>query len=101
MRIEDKSNISNFENVKDVQKKGEEKKQVKAVDANKMATKDTVDISSSALKTAGMVDQIKTMPDVREDKVNSIKKQVDQGTYSVEGKKVAEKVGNSAIDGTF
>jgi negative regulator of flagellin synthesis FlgM len=102
MRIEDKGNISNFENVKDVQKKDDVKKQQVSKQINKSEPKgDAISISSEAYDTAKKLDQLKEMPDVREEKVSALKKEVDSGTYNVAGKEVAEKIVNSAINGTF
>lgn len=105
-RIDNNANVQAGGKVKEtksgsVQKKGDESKQVNNTNVSKVATNDTVAISNDAVKTADMVNKVKTMPDVREDKVANVKKQIDDGTYNVEGKKVAEKVVNSAINGTF
>ena len=41
------------------------------------------------------------MPDVREEKVSTLKSEINSGTYNVTGKDVAEKIVNSAINDTF
>jgi negative regulator of flagellin synthesis FlgM len=102
MRIEDKGNIGNFENVKDVQKKEEVKKQQTSKQINSSETKgDSLNISNEAYNTAKKLDQLKGMPDVREEKISALKKEIDNGTYNVGGKEVAEKIVNNAINGTF
>ena len=102
MRIEDKGNISNFENVKDVQKKEEVKKQqpTKQITGSELKG-DSLNISNEAYNTAKKLDQLKEMPDVREEKVNALKREIDSGTYNVAGKEVAEKIVNNAINDTF
>jgi negative regulator of flagellin synthesis FlgM len=102
MRIEDKGNINNFENVKDVQKKEEVKKQQapKQLGINEQDG-DTINISNEAYATAKRLEQLKTMPDVREEKVSTLKSEINSGTYNVTGKDVAEKIVNSAINDTF
>ncbi len=35
---------------------------------------------------------IKGLPDIREEKVAELKKQIDQGTYKIDGKKIAFKM---------
>ena len=102
MRIEDKGNISNFENIKDVQKKEEVKKQQSSKQINNSELKgDSLSISNEAYSTAKKLDQLKEMPDVREEKVNALKREIDNGTYNVGGKEVAEKIVNNAINDTF
>lgn len=102
MRIEDKGNISNFENVKDVQKKEDMKKQQSSKQVSSSELKgDSLNISNEAYSTAKKVDQLKEMPDVREEKVSALKREIDSGTYNVAGKEVAEKIVNNAINDTF
>ena len=102
MRIEDKGNINNFENVKDVQKKEEVKKQQSPKQSGINEQKDdTINISNEAYATSKRLEQLKTMPDVREEKVSALKSEINNGTYNVTGKDVAEKVVNSAINDTF
>ena len=102
MRIEDKGNISNFENVKDVQKKEDIKKQQSSKQVSSSELKgDSLNISNEAYSTAKKADQLKEMPDVREEKVSALKREIDNGTYNVAGKEVAEKIVNNAINDTF
>lgn len=102
MRIEDRGNINNFENVKDIQKKEEIKKQQasKQIDGGDFK-EDSLNISNEAYNTAKKLDQLKDMPDVREEKVSALKREIDNGTYNVTGKAVAEKIVNNAINDTF
>jgi negative regulator of flagellin synthesis FlgM len=102
MRIEDKSSINNFENVKDVQKKDDIKRQqVPKQLGISGQSEDTINISNEAYATAKRLEQLKTMPDVREEKVSALKREINNGTYNVTGKDVAEKIVNSAINDTF
>jgi negative regulator of flagellin synthesis FlgM len=53
---------------------------------------DKVEISSEARDFQAILNAIKQTPDVREEKVNEIKKKIDSGTYNVSGKDVVEKL---------
>lgn len=59
------------------------------------ATKDQVTISQEALDFQTVLKAVKLMkdlPDVREDVVSNLKEKVDAGSYSVDSKKLAEKM---------
>ncbi|ADQ45908.1 Anti-sigma-28 factor FlgM family protein [Caldicellulosiruptor kronotskyensis 2002] len=57
-----------------------------------VASTDKIEISSEAREFQAVLNAIKQTPDVREDKVNEIKKKIDSGTYNVSGKDVVEKL---------
>ncbi len=54
--------------------------------------KDGFDFSEKAKDFQFALEKLKNLPDVRADKVESLKKQVQAGTYNVEGRKIAEKM---------
>ena len=58
-------------------------------------SKDQVTISQEALDFQTVLKAVKLMknlPDIREDVVSSLKEKVDAGSYSVDSKKLAEKM---------
>ena len=58
-----------------------------------------VTLSTKARDVQRVKEAVDKLPDVREEKVQEIKDQIDQGTYSVSGDKIAEKmVGESLLD---
>ncbi len=58
-----------------------------------------VDLSTMAREIQQAKVEIARLPDVREEKVQEIKSQVDNGTYNVSGEQIANKmVGESIID---
>lgn len=58
-----------------------------------------VDLSTMARDIQKAKVEVSKLPDVREEKVQEIKAQVDKGTYNVSGEQIANKmVGESIID---
>ncbi|MCP4148672.1 MAG: flagellar biosynthesis anti-sigma factor FlgM [bacterium] len=60
--------------------------------AENFASEDKVEISSKALDLKAMQETAMKSPDVRTEKVNAIKLQVDEGSYSISGEKIAERL---------
>lgn len=56
------------------------------------APQERVDLSTQAIDIRQMKKTIADLPDIREDKVQSLKRQIEQGTYNVSGEKIAEKM---------
>lgn len=54
--------------------------------------KDKIDLSERAKDYQFAMNKIKEIPDIRMDKVNELKEQVQSGNYNVEGKKIVEKM---------
>ncbi|UOD35258.1 flagellar biosynthesis anti-sigma factor FlgM [Deferribacteraceae bacterium V6Fe1] len=96
MRIEDKINIA-YENLGKAVKKDSE--QAKPSGKERTA-KDKVELSSSG-KVDSLVSKVKSAPEVRAEKVSEIKKQIETGTYDFSGRKVVEKIVNTAVDDLF
>lgn len=60
---------------------------------------ETVDLSTMARDIQQAKVEVSKAPDVREEKVQEIKSQVEKGTYNVSGEQIANKmVGESIID---
>lgn len=67
--------------------------QVKKVDAEKKVQKDDkLEISQAGKDINVAKKAIKESPDVREDKIEAIKKQMAEGTYSVSTEALADKI---------
>jgi len=64
----------------------------KAAEIKKTNTADTVDISQRSKEIADIMSAVNQLPDVREAKVQEIKQSVDAGTYTVDPRKVAERI---------
>ena len=74
--------------------------QVKKVDAEKRVQKDDkLEISQAGKDINVAKKAIKASPDVREDKIEAIKKQMAEGTYSVSTEALADKILNSFMGG--
>lgn len=54
--------------------------------------KDQVEISQTGAEITKAKEVIRETPDVRVEKVREVKKEVDDGTYKVDGRKVAAKI---------
>ncbi|GAB1535830.1 hypothetical protein ADMFC3_14610 [Geovibrio sp. ADMFC3] len=98
MRIEDKISLT--------LKKTEQSEQAKAKKsesstAKKSAGTDSVSLSSGAKEAVSISKKLKAASDIRIDLVNEIRSKIENGTYEVSGKQVAEKVVNAAIDDIF
>ncbi len=60
---------------------------------------ETVELSSNVKDLQYIKKAVDELPDVREDKVLDLKKQINEGTYNVNGEKLAEKMlGESMLD---
>ena len=58
-----------------------------------------VDLSTMAIEIQQAKVEVSKLPEVREEKVQEIKAQVEEGTYNVSGEQIANKmVGESIID---
>lgn len=73
----------------------QEKEKIDAIsdqEAKQQVKTDTVEISNTAKKIQEASKQLKTIPDVREDKVAQLKEQVENGTYEIDADKIADKM---------
>jgi len=97
MKITDNNsslNIQNYvSNVKDNKKIDGSTKQ----GSPQTVKEDKVVLSPKAKEVQEATKMIKELPDIREDKVAKLKEQVDQGTYRVDGKKIAFKMLKESI----
>jgi flagellar biosynthesis anti-sigma factor FlgM len=79
---------------------GEQSKAVKNTKTEKTGTvqkKDEVVLSSEGKEFAQILQSVKNLSDVREDKVKEIAQRIDSGNYQVDSKDVAEKIMKGAL----
>jgi flagellar biosynthesis anti-sigma factor FlgM len=64
-----------------------------------LVPEEKVDLSTKARDVQQIKNALVKLPDVREEKVQELKKEIEAGTYNVSGDKIAEKmVGESLLD---
>lgn len=59
---------------------------------SKISKKDQVELSSTAKDFQYAMKLLKDVPDVRQDKIDSIKNQIKTGTYKIDSGKIVEKM---------
>ncbi len=60
---------------------------------------DRIELSTRGLEYSRIEDMIRSTPDVREDRVNQVRSQIESGTYNVKAEQIAEKIiGGNLID---
>jgi len=78
--------------------KVEDRAPEKAAAAN-LVPEEKVNLSTTAKDVQNLSNAISNLPDVREEKVQALKDQIEKGTYKVDAEKTAEKmVGESLLD---
>jgi negative regulator of flagellin synthesis FlgM len=78
--------------------KVEDRASEKAVAAN-LVPEEKVNLSTTAKDVQSLSNAISKLPDVREEKVQALKDQIEKGTYKVDAEKTADKmVGESLLD---
>ena len=100
MRIEDKFTKVNFEKLEG-SKETRKKNADGSSGTNASSEGDNITLSDKAKDISRLTSQLKSAPDVRQERVNELKQQISDGTYNVSGKKVAEKIINLAVDDLF
>lgn len=99
MRIEDRMNLG-YEELSRVVKNDEASKKASGEKKGKDLG-DQVSFSSDSVEVKKIISKVKNSPDIREGKVSEIKRQIDEGVYDFSGRKVAEKLVNSALNDLF
>jgi negative regulator of flagellin synthesis FlgM len=78
--------------------KVEDRASEKAAAAN-LVPEEKVNLSTTAKDVQNLSSAISKLPDVREERVQALKDQIEKGTYKVDAEKTAEKmVGESLLD---
>ena len=80
---------------KNVEKVSAEQQQASTVES------DNVTISEKGKDVSEMTRTLKSMPEVRADKIADLKERIANGTYNVSGKDIASKIINTALEDVF
>lgn len=80
---------------KNVEKVSAEQQQASTVES------DNVTISEKGKDVSEMTRTLKSMPEVRADKIADLKERIANGTYNVSARDVAAKIVNTALEDTF
>ncbi|WDV46118.1 flagellar biosynthesis anti-sigma factor FlgM [Clostridiaceae bacterium M8S5] len=64
----------------------------KANSIAKLSKRDEVSLSSKAVEYQYAMKAFKELPEVREQKVNEIKKRIESGTYKIDIQKIVDKI---------
>lgn len=67
-------------------------KNTKSEKTSPVQKRDEVILSTEAKEFGQILQALKKLPDVREDKVNELAKKIESGNYTVESKDIAEKL---------
>jgi len=63
---------------------------------------DRLELSVRSLEISHIEDLIRSTPDVREDRVNQVRSQIESGTYNVKAEQIADKIiGGNLLDEVF
>jgi negative regulator of flagellin synthesis FlgM len=63
---------------------------------------DRLELSVRSREISHLEELIQSIPDVREDRVDQVRSQIERGTYNIKAEKIAEKIiGGSLIDEVF
>lgn len=89
------NNIGNIQGMMNTYK-NQGVKNVETKNTGRTGMKDELKISSEAQDFQTVLNSAKKVGDIRQEKVNEIKDQVDSGRYKVDAQKIAEKMLHSA-----
>ena len=84
-------------NIPGIMKAYNQKKVHSTTKPGSIGKKDEMSISNEAQVMSKVMQRVKETPDVREKKINEIRQQIKQGTYSVSADNVAEKLLKGAL----
>ncbi len=63
---------------------------------------DRLELSVRSREISHLEDLIQSTPDIREDRVNQVRRDIESGTYNIKAEKIAEKIiGGSLLDEVF
>lgn len=63
---------------------------------------DRLELSVRSLEISHLEDLIRSIPDVREERVAQVRKDIESGTYNIKAEKIAEKIiGGNRLDEVF
>lgn len=82
----DRAAISPIENVQAANRTNQVPKKTPNVETDKVAVSDKVQVYQALLQ------KVKEIPSIRQDRVQSVTEQIERGEFKVDGQKVAEKL---------
>ncbi len=82
--------INKVDNILQIYNKNAANKKVKQEKVSKSS--DDIKISERAMEFQFALQKIKNVEEVRVDKIENIKKQIQAGTYEIDGRKIADKI---------
>ena len=97
MKITDNNSSLNIRNYVNNIQDGKKLAGSAKADASRQVKEDKVVLSPKAKEVQEATELIKELPDIREEKVAKLKEQVDQGTYKIDGEKIAFKMLKESI----
>lgn len=89
------NNINNPDSIQSIGRndvKQTAKSDNQAVESKGLAENDKVKLSSVAQETGKLIDQLKELPDVRQDRVAELKQQISSGSFQPTGTEIAEAI---------
>lgn len=64
----------------------------KSVEVNKTGNDDKLEFSNRGTEVGKLVDQVKNMPDMREEKISQLREQISSGTYNPSSEDIADAI---------
>lgn len=104
MKIDDSQLIEGLKQVtqgQQVQRSNQKQGTRKAARENNQSETDNVNLSSKARQYQKIKKAAMEAPDIRREKVDSIRKEIEAGTYNVRGEKVAARIVQESLIDTF
>ena len=62
---------------------------------------DRLELSVQSREFSQMQSLIQSTPDVREDRINQVRSEIESGTYNIKAEKIAEKIIGGTLDEVF
>lgn len=62
------------------------------VENKQKVTEDKLDLSNGGSEVSNLIDKLKELPDVRQDKVNSLREQIASGSYNPSSEAIADAI---------
>ncbi len=97
MKVIDKNLLINFESYRKTINEKRDTEKTPSRNSAGVCYKDRVAFSPQVEQIQESVRLIQSIPDVREEKINRIKNEIQQNTYKIDVKKLAEKMLNDAL----
>ena len=63
-----------------------------AIESKSVASEDKIDFSAAAFETGRLVDQLKSLPDIRQEKVTALRQQISTGDFKPSNEDIADAI---------